>query len=85
MWLSLAVLTFGMVVAGCPEQLWDPEQRVNIRVSDLLSGPLIGLTVGAVSACSSVWTELMLKEKVDFWQAQVSTLPLKVYFPRARR
>ncbi|GAA5926530.1 uncharacterized protein JCM15063_000301 [Sporobolomyces koalae] len=70
MWLSLAVLTFGMVLAGCPEQLWDPEQRRNIRVTDLLSGPLIGLTVGAVSACSSVWTELMLKEKVEFWQAQ---------------
>ncbi|GAA6023780.1 hypothetical protein JCM11491_006863 [Sporobolomyces phaffii] len=70
MWLSLGVLTFGMVLAGCPEQLWDPEQRQNIRVADLLSGPLIGLTVGAVSACSSVWTELMLKEKIDFWQAQ---------------
>ncbi|GAA5926538.1 uncharacterized protein JCM15063_000303 [Sporobolomyces koalae] len=70
MWLSLAVLTCGMVLAGCPEQLWDPEQRGNIRVTDLLSGPLIGLTVGAVSACSSVWTELMLKEKVEFWQAQ---------------
>ncbi|GAA5834270.1 hypothetical protein JCM3766R1_004507 [Sporobolomyces carnicolor] len=70
MWLSLAVLTGGMVLAGCPEQLWDAEQRANIRVADLLSGPLIGLTVGAVSACSSVWTELMLKEKVEFWQAQ---------------
>ncbi|GAA5901246.1 uncharacterized protein JCM6883_000152 [Sporobolomyces salmoneus] len=70
MWMSLAVLTGGMVLAGCPEQLWDGEQRANIRVGDLLSGPLIGLTVGAVSACSSVWTELMLKEKVEFWQAQ---------------
>ncbi|GAA5901400.1 uncharacterized protein JCM6883_000200 [Sporobolomyces salmoneus] len=70
MWMSLAVLTGGMVLAGCPEQLWDGEQRANIRVGNLLSGPLIGLTVGAVSACSSVWTELMLKEKVEFWQAQ---------------
>ncbi|GAA5872204.1 hypothetical protein JCM16303_001013 [Sporobolomyces ruberrimus] len=70
MWTSLAVLTLGMVLAGCPEQLWDADQRKNIRITDLLTGPLIGLTVGAVSACSSVWTELMLKEKVDFWQAQ---------------
>ena len=66
MWLSLAVLTFGMVLAGCPEQLWDPEQRANIQIADLLSGPLIGLTIGAVSACASVWTELMLKEPVEF-------------------
>ncbi|GAA5985510.1 hypothetical protein JCM5350_004022 [Sporobolomyces pararoseus] len=66
MWLSLAVLTFGMVLAGCPEQLWDPEQRANMQIADLLSGPLIGLTIGAVSACASVWTELMLKEPVEF-------------------
>jgi len=71
MWLSLAVLTCGMVVAGCPEQIWDPQQRRNIQISDFLTGPLIGLTIGSVSACSSIVTELMLKEKVEFWQAQV--------------
>lgn len=70
MWLSLAVLTFGMGLAGCPEQLWDAEQRASIKVTDLLSGPLIGLTIGAVSACASIWTELMLKEPVEFYLSQ---------------
>ncbi|GAA5942037.1 uncharacterized protein JCM15063_004277 [Sporobolomyces koalae] len=46
MWISLAVLTTGLIVAGSPEALWDPSQRGSIRFSDMISGPVIGLTVG---------------------------------------
>ncbi|GAA5881920.1 hypothetical protein JCM16303_003465 [Sporobolomyces ruberrimus] len=70
MWISLGVLSAGLVVAGSPEALWDSTTRSSIKFSDILSGPVIGLTVGVVSACSSVYTELALKENIGFWQAQ---------------
>jgi len=72
MWISLGVLTFGLILAGSPEALWDSSERGTINFGDLISGPVIGLTVGIVSACSSVYTELALKEDIGFWQAQVS-------------
>ncbi|GAA5918151.1 hypothetical protein JCM6882_007292, partial [Rhodosporidiobolus microsporus] len=75
MWTSLVVLTFGLVLAGAPVALWDamwePNLRRSIQVNDLMTGPAIGLTIGVLSACASVWTELMLKDEVPFWTAQV--------------
>ncbi|GAA6008065.1 hypothetical protein JCM10207_007015 [Rhodosporidiobolus poonsookiae] len=75
MWTSLAILTVGLVLAGAPEALWDAlwdsRARSAIHVNDMLSGPTIGLTIGVISACASVWTELMLKDEVEFWTAQV--------------
>ncbi|BGP12157.1 hypothetical protein JCM10213_004722 [Rhodosporidiobolus nylandii] len=71
MWTSLAVLTGGLVLAGAPEALWDANLRRSIHVKDLLAGPAAGLTIGVLSACASVWTELQLKEEVAFWTAQV--------------
>ncbi|GAA5827997.1 hypothetical protein JCM11251_005683 [Rhodosporidiobolus azoricus] len=75
MWTSLIVLTFGLVLAGAPVALWDalwePRLRRSIQVNDLMTGPAIGLTIGVLSACASVWTELMLKDEVPFWTAQV--------------
>ncbi|GAA5921001.1 hypothetical protein JCM1841_003251 [Sporobolomyces salmonicolor] len=71
MWTSLVVLSCGLVLAGCPEALWDPSQRGTIRLQDIILGPLIGLGIGCVSACSSVWTELMLKADVPFWTSQL--------------
>ncbi|GAA5989047.1 hypothetical protein JCM5350_003639 [Sporobolomyces pararoseus] len=69
MWYSLTILSFGLILAGSPQALWNPDTK--IEWSDLISGPVIGLTVGIVSACSSVYTELALKENnVGFWQAQ---------------
>ncbi|GAA5963544.1 hypothetical protein JCM3765_006275 [Sporobolomyces pararoseus] len=73
MWYSLIILSFGLILAGSPKGLWN--QTVGgvstIEWSDLISGPVIGITVGIVSACSSVYTELALKENnVGFWQAQ---------------
>ncbi|GAA6062205.1 hypothetical protein JCM10212_006486 [Sporobolomyces blumeae] len=71
MWISLAVLTVGLVLAGSPEALWDSTQRRAWSLRDLVSGPLIGFSVGIISACSSVYTELALKEDIGFWQAQL--------------
>ncbi|GAA5871570.1 hypothetical protein JCM3774_006300 [Rhodotorula dairenensis] len=70
MWISLACLSFGLVLAGSPDALWDAEQRKTIPVRDLVAGPVIGLTIGIVSACSSIWTELVFKDQVPFWTAQ---------------
>jgi uncharacterized protein YceK len=75
MWVSLAVLTFGLVLAGAPEALydalWEPKLRKTLQVQDLLSGPAIGLTIGVLSGCASIFTELQLKQEVPFWTAQV--------------
>ncbi|GAA5914021.1 hypothetical protein JCM5296_001543 [Sporobolomyces johnsonii] len=71
MWTSLGVLSCGLVLAGCPEALWNPSQRGSIHLQNIILGPLIGLGIGCVSACSSVWTELMLKADVPFWTSQL--------------
>lgn len=70
MWISLACLSLGLVLAGSPDALWDAEQRKNIPMRDLIAGPVIGVTIGIVSACSSIWTELVFKDQVPFWTAQ---------------
>ncbi|POY75483.1 hypothetical protein BMF94_1385 [Rhodotorula taiwanensis] len=70
MWLSLACLSLGLILAGSPDALWDSQQRSKITFRDLITGPVIGLTIGVVSACSSIWTELVFREQVEFWTAQ---------------
>ncbi|GAA5985480.1 hypothetical protein JCM10908_006991 [Rhodotorula pacifica] len=70
MWISLACLSFGLMLAGSPDALWDADQRRTIPLRDLIAGPVIGLTIGIVSACSSIWTELVFKDQVPFWTAQ---------------
>ncbi|GAA6033740.1 hypothetical protein JCM8097_004407 [Rhodosporidiobolus ruineniae] len=74
MWISLGVLTLGLILAGAPEALWDAlwdqQMRRAIRGRDIFLGPAIGSTIGVFSACASVYSELMLKEKIEFWPAQ---------------
>jgi len=70
MWYSLLILSFGLILAGSPSTLSSSSTGSRIEWEDLLSGPVIGLTVGVVSACSSVYTELALKQEIGFWQAQ---------------
>lgn len=70
MWLSLACLSLGLILAGSPDALWDRQQRSKIPFRDLITGPVIGVTIGVVSACSSIWTELVFREQVEFWTAQ---------------
>lgn len=70
MWIALACLSLGLLLAGSPDALWDPDQRATIPLRDMLAGPLVGLTIGIVSAASSIMTELLFQDQVPFWTAQ---------------
>ncbi|GAA5881618.1 hypothetical protein JCM3774_006497 [Rhodotorula dairenensis] len=70
MWLSLAILTCGAVIAVSPEELPDPEPPGLLRLANFARAPLVGVVIGAVSACASVWNEVLIKKEIDFWAGQ---------------
>ena len=82
-WLSLLVLSLGLLVSHIPKGLgaWtSPEgdgKASTVTSWQAFLGPAIGLTIATISGFTSILTEVLLKQDAPFWVGQVS-VPLLI-------
>lgn len=72
-WRSLAVLCIGLLVANIPKGFWsgsNDDSTSLLATSAAFLGPIIGVSIALISGFTSIYTEVVLKQKVAFWVAQ---------------
>jgi hypothetical protein len=76
-WISLSLLCLGLLISNIPEGfstwLWasSSEDHDGLILSYApFIGPFIGLAIAIISGWTSIYTEVILKQKVAFWVAQ---------------
>lgn len=84
-WLSLTTLSLGIVIFQNPLAIFDrlvalvvetykTKSSSSVSAEQSLIGTVIGLVIACISGLTSIYTELILKQDVPFWTAQVSHL-----------
>ncbi|ODQ55030.1 hypothetical protein SAICODRAFT_53593, partial [Saitoella complicata NRRL Y-17804] len=65
-WLSLALICTGLLIFNAPIEFLDWIRGIGVFI-----GPIVGLVIATLSGFASIFTEVIMKQKVAFWVAQV--------------